>query len=269
MSPRTPPDLLVCQPPSLAVLPAGARWRTVDAHDHVIGFVLQRSRRRSIGLRVDDHGLTVTAPSWASLQQVDQAVVTRHKWILDKLHLRQQQLDKLSSADTLWKDSGHIPYLGKHITLNLCPTRQHASFDGDPAQPETGCVLHLPRPYNADHSQVRDHVHAWLQTQARWWFDQRLQFFLDKAGQTLQGWRLSSATTRWGSCSSSRRIMLNWRLIHFRHALIDYVIAHEVAHLREMNHSRAFWQELERLLPEFSQARAELKQHRPGTLPLI
>src|SRR5690606_9679964 len=105
--------------------------------------------------------------------------------------------------------------------------------------------------------------------QAQAWFGPRLEYFLEKGGLCINRWRLSSAATRWGSCSSDGNIMLNWRLIHFPPEAIDYVIAHEVAHLRELNHSPRFWQEVGKLMPDFEKARNVLKTHAPDTLPLL
>lgn len=254
--------------PEPSVLPHGARWRTVTTPCQPIGFVLQRSRRRTIGFIVDDKGLRVTAPAWATLAQIDAAVITRSRWIVEKLQQRQQRLEHQAEADKLWKHHGRIPYMGVHITLELCD-KHDTQFNGIPEAPQDNDTLCLALPGNAPEQHIQDSVHRWLQQQAAWWFGQRLEHFLAISGQTLQNWRLSAATTRWGSCSSARRILLNWRLIHFRHELIDYVIAHEVAHLREMNHSNAFWREVERLMPDFSTYRLELKRHRPGVLPLI
>lgn len=259
-------DLTVPPPP---VLPDGAQWRTVNTPLQPIGFVLQRTRRRTIGFVVDDTGLRVTAPHWATLAQVDQAVAGRAPWILEKLQLRHQRLEQHATAQRLWAQHGRIPYMGCHITLELCTAQKEARFSGRPDVPEPGDTLSLPLPEQASEQRIQDSVHAWLQRQARWWFGLRLQHFLEISGQPLHSWRLSAATTRWGSCTSARRILLNWRLIHFNHDVIDYVIAHEVAHLREMNHSPAFWREVARLMPHYAPARLELKRHRPGVLPLL
>jgi len=269
MSRRTQLELFSITTPEPAVLPDGAQWRTVSTALERIGYVLRRSRRRSIGFIIDDTGLRVTAPTWATLSQIDAAVVARSDWIVEKLRLRQQRLQHEAVADTLWKHHGRIPYMGTHITLELHASQKATIFSGAREAPQDGDRLTLALPDDAHHQRIQDTAHAWLAQQARWWFSQRLNHFLAISGQSLQGWRLSSATTRWGSCSSARRIMLNWRLIHFSHDIIDYVIAHEVAHLREMNHSKAFWQELGRLMPDFASAKAVLRHHRPGALPLI
>ena len=91
--------------------------------------------------------------------------------------------------------------------------------------------------------------------------------YADTLGLTYTRLTLRDTRSRWGSCTSDGSIMLNWRLIHFAPSIIDYVIAHELAHLREMNHSSDFWAEVEQILPDYEQARAILKRHDPATLP--
>ncbi|HEY9280818.1 MAG TPA: SprT family zinc-dependent metalloprotease [Eoetvoesiella sp.] len=255
----------VC-PPSL---PVGARWREVLTDTQPIGFVLRRSRRKSIGLVINDDGLQVTAPGWVTLGQIDAVVIEKSRWILNKLGARQARQEHLATADTHWQDGGTIPYLGKRIILKLGEAPRGHRFEGSPFAPDHGDSLYLALPGNAERHRVRDSVHAWLQLRATDWFDQRLNHFLHRSELKIKRWRLSSAATRWGSCSSDGSIMLNWRLIHFEHDIIDYVIAHEIAHLREMNHSKNFWREVGRILPNFEQARNALRQHDPASLPLI
>ena len=78
---------------------------------------------------------------------------------------------------------------------------------------------------------------------------------------------LSSATTQWGSCTVDGKIRLNWRLIHFALPLIDYVIAHELAHLREMNHGPRFWATVQSVFPGIRGGQKSLARHAPETLP--
>src|SRR5690625_4807149 len=269
MNRQTQRELFAAAPVEPVRLPDGAQWRTVTTPYQPLGCVLKRSRRRSISFIVDDTGLNVTAPSWVTLKQIDDAVVSRSRWIVEKLRHRENRLEELAAARELWAQHGQIPYMGRHITLKFCDVKKTARFSGQARAPQKGDTLCLPLAQNASNEQIESSVHAWLQRQTRWWLGLRLEHFLALSGQSLKGWRLSSATTRWGACSSAGRITLNWRLIHFRHELIDYVVAHEVAHLREMNHSAAFWREVERLLPGYESARQELRRHRPDTLPLI
>lgn len=265
--PANEPAVVATLPPPS--LPRNARWREVATPGQTIGFVLQRSRRKSIGLTVNDDGLQVTAPNWVTLGQIDAAVVEKANWILTKLRALRARQRHLATADTLWQQGGSIPYLGRRIVLELNGAGKTTAFSGSPFKPRDGDTLSLALPPGADRHRIRDSVHAWLQQQAAEWFEQRLRHFLDANGLAIRRWRLSSAATRWGSCSSDGNIMLNWRLIHFDHDVIDYVIAHELAHLREMNHSKDFWREVGRILPGFERSRDALRQHNPGSLPLI
>lgn len=246
-----------------------AHWRTVETASHSIRFVLKRSRRRTIGLTIRDTGLQVTAPHWARLADIDRAVASRSRWIQNRLSERQLYLDQQATTDKVWCFGGKIPYMGQLIELQHAASAPQTGLTGHARAPVHGDRLLLQLPPAASSERIQDAAHAWLQGQARWWLDQRLQHFLGMAGQTIESWQLSSATTRWGSCSSARRIRLNWRLIHFDHALIDYVVAHEVAHLVEMNHSPAFWKVVQGLLPGYEAARRELRRYRPGVMPFI
>ncbi|MGB3290227.1 MAG: SprT family zinc-dependent metalloprotease [Burkholderiaceae bacterium] len=265
-STEEPAFVATTRPPTL---PQNARWREVTTPAQTIGFVLRRSRRKSIGLTINDDGLQVTAPNWVTLGQIDEAVVEKANWILAKLGALRARQKHLATADTLWQQGGSLPYLGRRVVLELNGAGRTTAFSGSPFMPRDGDTLVLALPRDADRDRIRDSVHAWLQQQAATWFDQRLRHFLDTNGLAIRRWRLSSAATRWGSCSSDGNIMLNWRLIHFDHGVIDYVIAHELAHLREMNHSKDFWREVGRILPGFEHARDVLRQHNPGSLPLI
>ncbi|OLU07945.1 hypothetical protein BVK87_13000 [Achromobacter denitrificans] len=248
-------------------LPPGARWREVPTEHQPIGFVLLRSRRRSIGFVVTDDGLRVTAPNWVTLTQIDDAVREKSRWILTKLrewHARKQQL---AMAHTRWQPGGELPYLGKRIVIGVGGDSRQAYLSGDAEAPQDGDTLWLALPSSADQGRIRDSAQAWLQQRAGAWFGARLAHFLQISGLKIRRWRLSSAATRWGSCTSDGNIMLNWRLIHFAPAIIDYVIAHELAHLREMNHSQDFWREVGQILPDFEDAKNILRRHDPASLP--
>ncbi len=252
-----------------ATLPAGCRWLEIETPLQPIGFMLRTSRRKTIGLTITDDGLVVTAPSWVSRVQAADVVRAKAPWVLRKLHALHERQRHLATADALWQDGGRFPYLGVYVMLAVQPDARHVGFSGDPGRPVEGDVLTLPLQADSRTDRVRERVHAWLQQQARQLFEERLRHFCAMAQVSLSGWRLASPGGRWGSCSSDGRIMLNWRLIHFGPDVVDYVVAHEVAHLRHMNHGPDFWREVGRLCPDFSRARLALKPHHPGSLPLL
>ncbi|MCK9507982.1 MAG: M48 family metallopeptidase [Pigmentiphaga sp.] len=268
-TPSASPAPAADEPPTPALpakLPMGARLRRVMIDDQSLDYLLLRSRRKSIGFRIGDDGLRVTAPQWVSVAQIDEAIREKAPWIRNKLHEWKQRKERLALNQTRWEQGGTLPYLGQRIVLNLDPAGA-LRFSGDADQPAAGDVLLLPLASSADPKQIQDGVQAWLHHQARRIFDARLQHFQALHGLKINQWRLSSASTRWGSCTQAGNIRLNWRLIHFPLEIIDYVIVHELAHLREMNHSSQFWAEVEQLLPGFESARDALRRHDPASLP--
>jgi predicted metal-dependent hydrolase len=228
--------------------------------------VLLRSKRRSIGFMIGDEGLRVTAPRWVNLSDIDAAVTEKSAWILAKLAVWRERREQIALTHTRWEDGGEFPYLGKRLVLRLAAHRS-TGVDGIQDAPEEGEILWLALPADASTSRVRDTVQAWLQGQAKRLIGARLDDFLARTGLKIAKWRLSSASSRWGSCTSTGNIMLSWRLMHFPIDVIDYVIAHELAHLREMNHSPRFWAQVSQLLPGFESARDVLRQHDPASLP--
>lgn len=220
---------------------------------HRFDWRLHRGARRTLALRIDDRGVNLLAPQHASASAI--ALFVRHHaaWVTSKLREREQRLIALQSARIDWADGGGFPYLGQQLTLRLCGAPQ-LRFD-----PARG-ALHLPLPPGSDAQRMRECVAAWMQQQARELFESRVAHYAARLGVRVAAVRLSAASTRWGSAKSDGSIRLHWRLLHFRRQLIDYVVAHEVAHLREMNHSPRFWAHVASLYPDYALARSELRQ---------
>ena len=127
-------------------------------------------------------------------------------------------------------------------------------------------TLHVGLAQTATAGQIRDAVQSWLQRQARRVFEERCRLFAERIGVRYTRLALSSAQTRWGSANANGVIHLNWRLVHFALPTIDYVVAHELAHLREMNHSPRFWDVVRSVLPDYERARGSLKD---GVVPVF
>lgn len=250
-------------PPSSAPLPEGVRQRRIVLGARALDYRLKRSARRTIGFCIDGTGLTITAPRWVTIADIESAIGGKQSWIFKKLTEWQTRVEERALPRIDWKDGAQFPYLGKTIRVALNAGAGSLSFDD-----ETG-VLRVPLPALADAQQIKDRVQGWLQSEAKRIFGEQLAVYARKLGVEYRAYALSSAATRWGSCSSDGKIRLNWRLIHFPMSIIDYVVAHELAHLREMNHSPRFWQTVESIFPEFREARHTLKHHPPDLLPAL
>ena len=234
-----------------------------------VAYEFKRGKRRTIGFVVGPEGLVVSAPKWVPLYEVEKAVQEKADWILRKLGETRERQDRLESARIEWRDGTLIPFLGEQVIVVLDP--RHAfggvgaalSTDSDAPNLTLAGVprltLHVALPHNATSEQIRDVVQAWLMRQAKRIFTERLNHF---APQLQVQWRklsLSSAGTRWGSASADGSIRLNWRLVHFRQPVIDYVVVHELSHLRVMDHSPRFWDTVRAVVPDYAVLRSQLK----------
>jgi predicted metal-dependent hydrolase len=231
-----------------------------------IDYTLQRSTRRTIGFVIGDSGLRVTAPRWVLLGDIEQAIRVKEAWILAKLQQRHEHAAERARQQMEWRDGARLPYLGGALTLRLHPASTPAvAVHHDESTGEL--TVHLPD--GAEEQALKDTVREWLQRQAHALFAQRLPHYAVQLGVQYRAFRLTSARTQWGSCTAKGMIRLNWRLVHFSQAQIDYVIAHELAHLREMNHSPRFWALVESVFPDHAAARKVLRERGPEMLPMF
>jgi predicted metal-dependent hydrolase len=241
--------------------------REIRLQQHLVSYALKRARRRSIGFIVGAEGLSVNAPRWVGIVDIEAALQEKAAWILRKLREQQDRARRLQDAKVDWRDGTLIPFLGEDVIIVLDSRSTGAVLNTDAgagaAQGQLCGVprltLHVGLPDSAAPGQIRDAVQSWLQRQARRVFEERCQHFAAQLNVRYTRLSLSSAQTRWGSANADGSIRLNWRLIHFAMPTIDYVVTHELAHLREMNHSPRFWDVVRSVLPDYESARGNLK----------
>jgi len=260
-APHAPPAVPLADTLTLASFVHPLATREVVLGSARVAYEFKRGKRKTIGFLVGADGLSVRAPRWVALRDVDAAVREKSDWILRKLTETRQRHARVEATRIEWKDGAGFPFLGEQIVLRLDPKHGFASVGGtlDPAEGDGPRVLRLAVSQNAEPSQIRDAAQAWLMRQARKLFIERLDHFAPLLGVRWEKLSLSNAATRWGSASADGSIRLNWRLIHFRLPVIDYVVAHELAHLRVMDHSHRFWETVESVLPDYGVLRQQLK----------
>ena len=251
----------VVQAPAPVILRHPQAQRDLLLAGHRVAYHLRRARRRSIGFMVGVEGLTVSAPRWVGMAEIESALREKSTWILRKLQEQRERAQRLAAAKVDWRDGTSIPFLGETVILVLDPRANgavlHSADDTLPGVPRL--TLHLGLPQAAAPEQIRDAVQSWLQRQAKRIFQERCAHFAQRLGVRLKRLSLSSAATRWGSASADGSVRLHWRLVHFGLPVIDYVVTHELAHLREMNHSSAFWDVVRSVLPDYERARGALR----------
>ena len=221
-----------------------------------VTYQLRRSQRRTIGLSIDHRGLRVGAPSRARIGDIERLIHEHGQWVLDKLA---NWRERPAPARLQITDGTVIFALGEPLTVAFTAIGR-ARWQFGPA----GTLYVRVRPGDDANTLLE----AALRDKARAVFNERLAIHAPRLGVAPPPLRLSSARTRWGSCSRHGGIRINWRLIHLPTHLGDYVVAHEVAHLLEMNHSKRFWAVVGSIYPNWKTARVELKQ-RTTSLPIL
>ena len=223
--------------------------RSIRLEGHEIHYVLRRSQRRTLALQIDDRGIKVAVPGKARVEEVERFISDHASWLLGKLAARAQRADR-PLLELI--DGAMIPLLDESFRLRLGGSGRRMQWQtGDDGVEE----LHLGCLADPSVAVVRA-----LRQRALAWFGVRVAEYCGRLGVQVPPVRLSSARTRWGSCSAASGIRLHWRLVHMPPALVDYVVAHEVAHLVHMNHSPRFWAVVESLYPGWKEARLALRR---------
>jgi predicted metal-dependent hydrolase len=231
---------------SMPKSPSATR-RQLQLATGVLNYELVRARRRSIAIQALQEGIRVRAPRWASIADIEHFMRAQQEWIHERL-----------AADNdhglfSWVAGAQLPLLGRMVHLAAVAGQRHIVLQQD--------RLAIPAEWLA--AGCRDAALKWIRARALALFRERAGVYAQQLGLPAPALRLSNARTRWGSCShgpSGPRISLHWKLYLLPQALIDYVIAHELSHLRELNHSARFWAVVEGLYPEYRAARLELNR---------
>jgi predicted metal-dependent hydrolase len=241
-------------PTILRRLPASpaVEQRTVELAGMQVAYILKRSgKRRSIGLHIDDRGLTVAMPLRTSEKWLHSVLRDRAQWIIEKLEGWQAR----KPVPPSWVDGQIIQFMGEPLTLRVVSSL----FDAAPLLHRRQLFVHVTD--SASQLVIEQAVTQWYQHEAEALFRQRVAHYVALMNVSPRTVKLSSARTQWGCCTARGSVRLNWQLVKMPLRLIDYVVAHELAHLVELNHSDAFWQVVKNVCPDYAARRRELRQY--------
>jgi predicted metal-dependent hydrolase len=223
--------------------------RRISLAGHDVEYRLIRARRRSIGMEIGVAGLTVRASRWVTIREIEAALTERAAWIVRTIAAwRSRRRDVLPRT---WTSGAPILFRGAELALMVHPARR-TEIAAD--------LFHLTvrHPDAANEVAVAAFVGSWLEDEALRALTPRVAEYASRLVGRTPPTRLSNARSEWGSCNHRGEIRLNWRLVQLPPHLADYVVAHEVAHLVELNHSSRFWAIVESLFPGHRTARRAL-----------
>ncbi|MBK8561386.1 SprT family zinc-dependent metalloprotease [Candidatus Amarobacter glycogenicus] len=229
----------------------------LDGRDIPLQVVRSARRRRTIAIGVDSGVVVVRAPMRTTQAEVARMVESRRSWILQRLDSAALQPRRT------FEDGETLPYLGREMRLRVVPVagrRSRAAVEGDEL------VVHVPEAMDAEarREKARRILAAWYRDRAAELFGEFARHWSSESGLVPRALMVRDQKSRWGSCGPDGTIRLNWRLVLGAPDLAEYVVVHEIAHLRHRNHQQAFWQEVARMLPDFQSRRKRLREAGAG-----
>jgi predicted metal-dependent hydrolase len=216
-------------------------------------YVLRRSSRsRYLRLEiVPGVGLVVTAPRHAGPAFIESFIEQKQDWIRRKMDV---YLAAVKAVPREIKDGATTEYLGKELTIKV---------ENNPGKPAMVRLDKNRLVINKDHSaeELKTMIEGWYKFQVNVIFKDRLEFWSREMKIEFCSYKTRGQRTRWGSCSRNGHLSFNWKLVKTPAEIIDYVIIHELAHLKQMNHSPRFWALVEKYCPDFKIRRKWLHDH--------
>jgi len=218
-----------------------------------VEYTLIKTNRRTMGISISiEDGVKISVPKRATNQQIQQLILMKSKWILGKL----KDLEGKHFIRQQFKEGEIFYYLGKVYVLSVIEVmnkdREHVEVEDNRLR------LHL----RADNQEnIKKVLLRWYREEANIILKERLEILSEETGLYPQSVMVKEQKSRFGSCSSKRNINLNWKLVMAPLEVIDYVIVHELCHLKEMNHSKNFWSLVESFMNDYKERRKWLKEY--------
>ena len=205
-----------------------------------------RSRRKTLAITIDSFGrLIVRAPLHCSEQRIFSFLAEKEGWIVRKI------AEKKGAGIELPPENLHgysLMVLGRSYKIHLVDTPKVA-YDNEKL------ILYVPM------KNSKTQLVKWLKDNAKRIFTRVAEDTAKRMGVTYQSVGVNSARSRWGSCSGENSIHFTFRLLYAPKEVVEYVIVHELAHTKHHDHSKAFWMEVEKFVPDWKDKRAWLKRH--------
>jgi predicted metal-dependent hydrolase len=231
-----------------------SRARHIQVGSRIVTYELRQAANRRLAMTIDERGLHVGAPRSLSLRAIEDFICSHADWVVRKLD---EYANRHGPRHLTIRDGCRVPVLGGEVVVRVGAGANRAHWHDDE-------LILAARP-DADLDALARRA---LQRKVLEHFRQRVAHYAPRLGCAIPPVALTSARMRWGSCSSATGIRLNWRLVHLPPEFADYVVAHELAHLLEMNHSARFWKVVGKVFPEWKSVREELKR-RAAEIPLL
>ena len=209
---------------------------------------LIRSRRRTVGLVINqDAQLIVRAPLWTSLSEIQRIVARKHGWIARKQKL---SLVRLPLRSKQFVEGEEFLFMGETYPLRM--------VEQGPEKVALNQEFKLSKDVA---SQARHYIQKWYKIQADQYIKEKVSVHARRLELEFASIKINDAKSHWGSCGHKRTLNFTWRLIMAPPRVIDYVIVHELMHIKHRNHSAVFWKDIKALIPDYKKDERWLKNY--------
>jgi predicted metal-dependent hydrolase len=199
-----------------------------------------------------DHGLIVIVPPKCEKKYIQDFIKSKKGWIFKKL-AQQAERRKMEQEREL-NHEDIIQFLGNDIRITVMPGNHRS----DRVSLENDLLFISP---DGSGKSINELVEDWYRFQAKLLINEKVELFSKEMGLEYKGFGIRGQKTRWGSCSRKRILSFNWKLMKAPETIIDYVVIHELAHIKEMNHSSKFWDVVSEYYPRYKQSRLWLRKN--------
>lgn len=225
-----------------------------------IAYQIEKSNRKTISIRVNHDGVIVRAPRGLSNQKIRELIQTKARWILQKYQEVSESAPVNPKRD--YQDGTTFWYRGKALSLKLVQGSEYQLKENEGQVLIEGDQIVVALS-DFSHGAILNLLEQWFRYEARIRIMERVQYYTARYGfgKPVSRIFIKDQKSRWGSCSSKCNLNFNYRLIMAPDEVLDYVVVHELCHLLHMNHSSAFWDAVERILPDYQRSREWLRKN--------
>jgi len=216
-----------------------------------VQLIRSKKRRKTISLHIKEGGeIVIHAPYEASKREIEQFIREREAWVVEKLVEEKERVKELQKA---FLPGEKFLYLGEWYPLKI----DESDHRGLPLKLSFGNFV-----LDGEHvGEARDLFIEWYKRAAKEKIEGRIRYYSDRFQLFARGTKITGAKSRWGSCSRDNRLSFSWRIIMAPLTIIDYVLVHELVHIKEKNHSKKFWTSLAAVLPDYRERKIWLKKN--------
>lgn len=229
--------------------------KSIRYENKTIAYTVNKAKVKSLHISIENGEVVIKAPWYVTSSQIQNIVESKRQWIMEKLEEYNSSPRKVKE----YEDGERFQILGESYFLNI----YYKDINNAILNVENGkIVVILPLRYadNDNSEQIKKMIDKMYYMVA----EREIEYMMEKVsryvGLAPEAYRIKKTKTLWGSCSSNRKITINQNLMMYSRKAIEYVVLHEICHLKYMNHSKKFWQMVESYMPDYKEAEKELKR---------